>query len=191
MKGKLAAFAAASIAFFVSAACGSSPAETVPPDEVRAPAVADGFVPEAVMALRRGASRDAVVGVGSARMASLSVSRNVAAALARRDISAQLQSFVAAMATERVAVSGADPDAAFAFVESVIQTLSQSRLVGSTVVYEYVDEDGYYWVVATLNRGNSVREIETAAGSAGALFPGFDAGMFSAERVNGFFDGIE
>ena len=102
----------------------------------------------------------------------------------------QLQALVTIVINEHAITSEADPEKTILFREVAMQAISQSTLRGAAVVHEFMDEDGYYWVVATLDRGHSLMEIEAATGIASERAAGFDAGIFTMDRVGGIFDSM-
>ena len=98
--------------------------ETVKP-KWEAPANSPLFVKDAV----KGAPKNAILGVGTARMSSFSASRTVATTRAHADISRQLNAIITKEG-------------------DVTETLSSSTLSGVSVISEDIDDDGNYWVVA-------------------------------------------
>ena len=146
-------------------------------------------VPRCVADAANGAG-EMLAGIGSANWANMGVARRVATLLALGDISTQLQALVTIVINEHAITSEADPEKTILFREVAMQAISQSTLRGAAVVHEFMDEDGYYWVVATLDRGHSLMEIEAAAGIASERAAGFDAGIFTMDRVGGIFDSM-
>jgi hypothetical protein len=91
------------------------------------------------------------------------------------------------MVEDHQASSEVDPSAALAFQENVTLALSQSRLQGSSVVDEDMDDNGNYWCVVMLSKGDTVREINQAAAQAKLKVPA--AAAFDAQkRMNEAFD---
>lgn len=134
------------------------------------------FVRDAV----RTAPSDALVGVGSAKLASLSQSRTFAGARARTDISRQMNSMVTDMINDYQASNELDRTAAISFQENFTQIISKSTLVGSVTAEEDMDANDTYWVVIYLNKASVVNEINQAQAAAKLAVPA--AAAFDANR---------
>jgi hypothetical protein len=146
-----------------------------------------GGVPEFVRDAVRNAPEDALVGIGTAKLASLSQSRVIAATRARAEISRQMDTVVRDMVRDYQASSEVDPSAALAFQENITMTLSKSTQEGSAVVDEDMDDNGNYWCVVMLTKGEAVRQINQAAAQAKLSVPA--AASFDAQdRMNEAFD---
>jgi hypothetical protein len=146
-----------------------------------------GGVPEFVRNAVKNAPEDALVGIGTANLASLSQSRTIAATRGRAEISRQLDTVIRDMVRDFQASSEADPASALAFQENITLALSESRLQGSSVVDENTDDNGNYWCVVMLTKGEAAREINQAAAQAKLSVPA--AASFDAERrMNAAFD---
>jgi hypothetical protein len=146
-----------------------------------------GRVPDFVREAVRNAPEDALVGIGTANLSSISQSRTIAATRARAEISRQVDTVIRDMIRDFQATSEADPDSTLAFQENITLALSQSRLQGSSVVDEDRDQDGNYWCVVMLTKGEAVREINQAVAQAKLRVPA--AASFDAEkRMNEGFD---
>ena len=109
-------------------------------------------VPQFVKDLVKEAPKDALVGIGTARMATLPMSRNTATARARAEISRQLNSIVQVVVQEY-------PDGS---MEEFTRIISSSTLTGSAVLGEDMDEAGHYWVVVIMEKNAAVDEITRA-----------------------------
>lgn len=107
-------------------------------------------VPQFVEDAYRKAPEDALIGVGTAKMPTLNMSRTIAAARARAAISRQLTDMI--------------PEPAFQ--ETINETLSQSKLQGVSIIDENIDDAGIYWVVVMLSRADTVKEIDQALAAA-------------------------
>jgi hypothetical protein len=146
-----------------------------------------GRVPEFVRNAVKNVPEDALVGIGTAKMRTISDSRNVATTRARVEISRQLAILVRNMVRDYSASSEIDPDAALSFYENFTLALSQSKFTGSSVVDEDMDEDGNYWCVVMLSKTEAAREISPAEAQAKLRVPA--AASFNAEaRANEAFD---
>jgi len=145
-----------------------------------------GNVPQFVKDALKKAPEDALVGIGTARAASLSLARTTATTRARAEISRQLNTMIQDMIRDYSAGSEVDPSAALSFQENITVALSKSTLTGSVPVEE--DEvDGQYWVVVMLSKSNAVTEINQAQAAAKLAVPAMAS--FSAEaRMNAAFD---
>ena len=166
---------------FGFAACGTKPAATAP-SERSIPSRFPEFVKEAL----KNAPEDVLVGIGTAKLASLSQSRTVAASRARAEISRQLNTMIEDMVRDYQASSEVDPKSMLAFQENITVTLSKSTLTGSTIVGEDGDADGNWWTVVMLNKTNIANEINQAAAAAKLAVPAMAS--FDAEaRMNDAF----
>jgi hypothetical protein len=146
-------------------------------------------VPEFVRNAVRNAPEDALVGIGTAKFASISQSRVIAATRGRAEISRQVQTVMRDMIRDYQASSEVNPSVAMAFQENITLALSQSKMLGSSVVDEDMDDNGNYWCVVMLAKGETVKEINQAAAQAKLSVPA--AASFDAERrMNEAFDMI-
>ena len=176
------------IAFF---ACASAPPAAAPAP-APAPAASSnernvpGSFPDFVKKAVRNAPEDALIGIGTAKLASLSQSRTVAATRGRAEISRQLNTMVQDMVRDYQASSEVDPASAISFQENMTVALSKSTLSGSKIVDEDRDADGNVWVVIMLEKGNVATEINQAQAAARLAVPAMAS--FNAEaRMNEAF----
>ncbi|MCL2809372.1 MAG: hypothetical protein FWD24_04815 [Treponema sp.] len=147
----------------------------------------DSRLPAEVRDAIRNAPENALVGVGTARMASLSQSRTISATRARAEISRQMDTIIQDMVRDYTAGSEVDHSAVISFQENITVALSQSRLQGSSIVDEIEDERGNYWTIIMLNKTNTVNEINQAVAAAKLRVPAMAS--FDAERrMNNAFD---
>ena len=149
-----------------------------------------GGIPAFVRDAVRNTPEDALVGIGTANMAIIGMSRTIATARARADISRQLDSIVRTMISDYMAGSEIDPSVSVSFQESMTLVLSESRILGASVVDEDLTASGDYWVVVMLTRNNAAQEIAAATESASApgLGPHFSAAMNAIDRMNAAFE---
>lgn len=129
-------------------------------------------IPPSVQEARRNAQAQRLVtGVGEARHANATVSRNAATLAARGEIareldviinSAQVLHMVAFEVYERCSIT-------LSFFEDITTSIAESRLLGSTVIYEHREPDGRQWVVMALSRDSAIAELAAAAESAAAV----------------------
>jgi hypothetical protein len=147
----------------------------------------DSRIPREVRDAIRNAPEDALIGVGTARMASLSQSRTISATRARAEISRQMDTIVRDMVRDYTASSEIDHSASLSFQENITVALSQSRLQGSSIVDEIEDDRGNYWTIVMLNKTSTVNEINQAVNAAKLRVPAMAS--FDAERrMNDAFD---
>jgi hypothetical protein len=151
------------------AAPAAEPVSVVTPTSAAAPAPAQaernvaGSVPQFVRDAVKNAPENALVGIGTAKLASISQSRTISATRGRAEISRQLVSLVKDMVRDYQASSEVDPSSALAFQENITVALSQSRLLGASVVDENTDAAGNYWTVVMLSKAEVAKEINQAA----------------------------
>jgi hypothetical protein len=130
---------------------------------------------------------DALIGVGTARMASLNQSRTISATRARAEISRQMDTIIRDMVRDFTAGSEVDHSAVLSFQENITVALSQARLVGAAIVEEDEDASGNYWTAVMLSKNNAVNEINQAVSAAKLKVPAMAS--FDAERrMNDAFD---
>ena len=146
-----------------------------------------GSVPQFVKDALKKAPEDALVGIGTAKLATLSLSRTTATTRARAEISRQLNTMIQDMVRDYSAGSEVDPKAAIAFQENMTVALSKSTLTGSVPVEEDYDDSGNYWVVVMLSKANTVNEINQAQAAAKLAVPALTS-FYAEERMNDAFD---
>jgi hypothetical protein len=162
--------------------CASKPPPTAP----SARRVPGGF-PDFVKESLKGAPEDVLVGVGTAKLNSLSQSRTLAANRARAEISRQLNTIVQDMIRDYQASSEVDPESAVSFQENITVSLSKAELTGSTIAGEGEDENGNYWCVVMLNKADVAKGINQASAAAKLAVPKMES--FNAEaRMNDAFE---
>jgi hypothetical protein len=146
-----------------------------------------GNVPQFVKDALKKTPEDALVGIGTARAASLSLARTTATTRARAEISRQMNTMIQDMVRDYSAGSEIDPKAAISFQENITVALSKSTLTGSSIVEEDTDESGNYWVVVMLSKANTVSEINQAQAAARLSVPAM-ASFNAEDRMNAAFD---
>ena len=114
---------------------------------------------------------DALVGVGTAKMASMSMSRTVAATRARADIARQINQVVVEMVRNYSVVSETDPNAAHSFQERITVAISKADLPATSVIDEGMDDAGNYWAVVMLSKESLSGVITQAQNQAAGDFP--------------------
>lgn len=136
---------------------------------------------------RRDAPADTLVGIGNAKMGTVSLSRQVAQARARIELSQAMDVTVRNMLRDFTMNSEMDTAAAISFQESMSVALSESRLLGARVWSEHQDADGSWWAVMHLDKDSFIQEISQAQAQARLEVPmmmSFDA----EDRMNDAFD---
>ena len=128
-------------------------------------------LPKEIEKARKGAPEDAIVGVGTAKMGTLNMSRTTAATRARADISNVLDSVVANMFRDFTASSEVDSDAQLAYQESFTRTLSEANISGAVIVEEKEDKDGNWWVVMYLGAADIAKVVNQAESQARLRVP--------------------
>jgi hypothetical protein len=129
---------------------------------------------------------DVLVGIGVAKLASLSQSMTVSSTRARADISRQMNTMVRDMVRDYQASSEVDPQAAISFQENITVALSQATLTGARVVEQDQTEDGTVWTVVWLDKtalANNINQAQAAARLAVPAMASFNA----EERMNAAF----
>jgi hypothetical protein len=139
-----------------------------------------GGVPEFVKNAVKNSPENALIGIGTAKMATISQSRTIAATRGRAELSRQMNTMVRDMVRDFTQGSEVDPSATIAFQENFTRALSESTLEGSSVVEEDMDESGAYWCVVILGKSDTVREINQTAAAAKLKVPAMAS--FDAER---------
>lgn len=141
------------------------------------------FVKEAI----KNAPEDALIGIGSAKMATQSQSRTIATTRARAEISRQMSTMIQDMIRDYTAGSEVDHSAVVSFQENITVALSKAELTGSKVIdFDYTD-DNTCWVVVQLGKTNVVQEINQAQAAAKLAVPAM-ASFNAEDRMNAAFD---
>jgi len=171
-------------------ACGSS-AKSAPTTAAQATAAKErkvgGNVPQFVKDAVKRTPEDALLGIGTAKAASLSLARTTASTRARAEISRQMNTMIQDMVRDYSAGSEIDQSAALSFQENITVALSKSTLTGSAIVEEDQDDNGNYWVVVMLSKANTVNEINQAQAAARLAVPAM-ASFNAEDRMNAAFD---
>ena len=145
-----------------------------------------GGVPEFVREILRNAPEDALIGIGSAKMATDSQSRTIATTRARAEISRQMSTMIQDMIRDYTAGSEVDHSAVLSFQENITVALSKAELVGSRVLDFDKAPDGTFWVVVSLGSSNVVNEINQAQSAAKLAVPAM-ASFNAEDRMNDAF----
>ena len=147
----------------------------------------DSKIPQFVGDAVRNVPEDVLVGVGTAKMASLSQSRIISSTRARAELSRQMDTIIRDMVRDYTAGSEIDHSATLSFQENITVALSQARLQGASIVDEDMDDAGNYWTVIMLNKGGVVQEINQAVAAAKLAVPAM-ASFNAQDRMDQAFD---
>jgi len=180
----LAVILAVSCASTGGASGGSSGSKSAPANDGRS---VNSGIPQFVRDYIKNVPEDALVGIGTAKMASVNQSRTISATRARAELSRQMDTIVRDMVRDYTAGSEVDHSAVLSFQENITVALSQARLQGATVVDEDMDNAGNYWTVVMLNKSGAVREINQAIAAAKLAVPAM-ASFNAEQRMNQAFD---
>jgi len=172
------------VILIMSCASNKSSSSSTPTSQGRQ---VDSRIPSVVLDKIHNSPEDTLVGIGTARMASLNQSRTISATRARAEISRQMDTIVRDMVRDYTAGSEVDHSAVLSFQENITVALSQSRLQGSSIIDEVEDERGNYWTIVMLNKINTVNEINQAVAAAKLAVPAM-ASFNAEDRMNAAFD---
>jgi len=195
MKKTLCIVAVLLTAVILLASCGGTPkssggssaptaaAAPAQPAERKAPSNVPQFVKDALL----NAPEDALIGIGTAKLASQSQSRTIATTRARAEISRTMNTMIKDMITDYTASSEVDPSAALAYQESITTALSKSTLTGSKVIDFDYTSDGTCWVVVALGKSSLVEEINQSQAAAKLAVPAM-AAFNAQDRMESAFN---
>jgi hypothetical protein len=147
----------------------------------------DSRIPAEVRDALRNAPENALVGIGTARMASVGQSRTISATRARAEISRQIETVIMDMVRDYVAGSEVDHSSVVAFQENITVALSRSRLQGASVVDEVEDARGNYWTIVMMGRSAVGNETNQAVAAAKLAVPAM-ASFNAEERMMDAFE---
>jgi len=146
-------------------------------------------IPQSIRDALTNIPEDVLIGVGTAKMASLSQSRTISQTRARAELSRQMDTIVRDMVRDYTSGSEVDPSAVLSFQESITVALSQARLQGSVPVAEEQDANGNYWMAVSLSKTNIVNEINQAVAAAKLKVPKMES--FNTEtRMDAAFNKV-
>ena len=145
-----------------------------------------GGIPDFVKDALINAPEDALVGIGTAKMATTNMSLTIATNRAKADISRQMNTMMNDMIRDYTATSEVDTSAAISFQENINVALSSSQLSGARTVAMDLAEDGTTWVVVQMGKSSVVQEINQSQAAAKLAVPAMAS--FDAEaRMNEAF----
>ncbi|MDR3283953.1 MAG: LPP20 family lipoprotein, partial [Treponema sp.] len=151
---KFLSFTLAAVLLGSLAGCASTGGKTVASASAPAERKVPGGVPDFVKSAMMNVPEDALIGIGTAKMASLSQSMTIAQTRARADLSRQLNTMIQDMVRDYTAGSEVDPSAVVSFQENFTLALSKSTLQGSHVVEADTDAQGNFWAVVSLSKSD-------------------------------------
>lgn len=140
---------------------------------------AQGGMPSWVLDLRRNAPEDVIVGIGTAKLATMSQSMNFSESRARAQIVRAMNSMVKSMIEDYIASSEIDTSAAVAFQQEIEVSLAKAQLQGARIVEQNSDPSGQWWTVVYYSKSNVGRDINQAQAAARLAVPA--ALAFNAE----------
>jgi len=146
-------------------------------------------IPQSIRDAMTNVPEDAIVGIGTAKMASLNQSRTISQTRARAELSRQMDTVIRDMVRDYTAGSEVDPSAVLSFQENITVALSQARLVGATIIEEDEDAKGNHWTAVMLSKTNAVNEINQAVSAAKLKVPAM-ASFNAQDRMDQAFDKI-
>ena len=174
--------ALAAAALFAVTACGSAPAAgpaAAPQREARG-------VPAAVMPYIINAPEGAIVGIGTARFPTISMSMQMAQSRALTHIATQLGTFAQNMVTDYMAASEVTQDA-IGFSETVSRQLTEQTVEGASTAVIDEDAAGNWWAVLILDRARATTTVQEAMHN---LNPSFAAAMGGLDRMDRAFEAL-
>jgi len=145
-----------------------------------------GGFPQFVRDALRNVPDDVLVGIGVAKLQSVSQAMTISATRARADISRQMSSMIQDMVRDYQASSEVDPGAAISFQENITVALSKSTLEGARVVEQDQTPDGTVWTVVWLDKNRVANEINQAQAAARLAVPAM-ASFNAEDRMNAAF----
>jgi hypothetical protein len=136
----------------------------------------------------RNAPEDALVGIGTARTATLEYSMTTATIRAEAEIVRQMCNMVEDMVRDYTAATEVDPSASLSFAENMTRAISMADLSGAMIVAENTDNnDGSYWVVVQLSKAEVVQQIRLAQAGAKQAAPAM-SGFNAASMLDAAFN---
>ena len=148
------------VAGLIATSCASSPSGS-------------GGIPREMLDARRKVlaieGDNYIVGIGAAHLATTNQSKAQASNRAALDIVRQLELMVDYMGLDMSMNSEVDRQAALSLQLDIQRTLARQTIRGATVIEEYEDTNGKYWVAVRFSRNDAKREIANAVQAASRL----------------------
>ena len=140
----------------------------------------EGGMPSWVLKARQDAPEDVIVGIGTAKLATVNQSMTTSETRARGQVVRAMNSMVRSMVQDYTASSEVDPSAAVAFQQQIETSLSKAQLSGARIEVQNSDPNGQWWTVIYFNKANAGNEISQAQAAARLAVPAMLA--FRAEE---------
>jgi hypothetical protein len=140
---------------------------------------AQGGIPDWVLKARRDAPENVIVGVGTAKLATMNQSMNVSETRARGQVVRAMNSMIRSMVEDFTVSNEVDTSAAVAFQQQIETSLSKAQLMGAVIAEQNSDLSGHWWTVIYFNKSNTRNEISQAQAAAKLAVPAMLA--FNAE----------
>jgi len=191
---KLYVFLCVIAAVMMMAACGSSPKassdkSTNASSTSQSGRKVNSSIPQSIRDTLTNIPEDVLIGVGTAKMSTLNMSRTTSQTRARAELSRQMDTVVRDMVRDYTAGSEVDPSAVLSFQENITVALSQAKLTGSIPIAEDEDAKGNYWTAVSLSKTSAVTEINQAVSAAKLKVPKM-ASFDAQARMDQAFDKI-
>ena len=121
--------------------------------------------------------KDAIFGVGSAKMTSTNLALQAADARARTDISNKLNTEVQAMIIDYSRTAGTETNqtTALTFYESISRQLTEAKLRNVEVVKREQTADGTYWTLAKISKTDAAQVAADVIESEASRYAEFKA----------------
>ena len=139
----------------------------------------EGGMPDWVLKARRDAPDDVIVGIGTAKLATMNQSMTTSETRARGQVVRAMNSMIRSMVEDYTASSEIDLSAAVAFQQQIETSLAKAQLSGARIMEQNSDKSGQWWTVIYFNQSNASREISQAQAAAKLAVPA--ALAFNAE----------
>ena len=140
---------------------------------------AQGGMPDWVLKARKDAPEDVIVGIGTAKLATMNQSMTTSETRARGQVVRAMNSMVRSMVEDYTASSEVELSAAVAFQQQIETSLAKAQLSVAVIVEQNSDPNGQWWTVVYFNKSNTRSEISQAQAAAKLAIPAMLA--FNAE----------
>ncbi|MDR0441880.1 MAG: hypothetical protein LBH44_00565 [Treponema sp.] len=143
-------------------------------------------VPQFVMDAVNNAPQDALIGVGSAKFATISISRTTSATRARAEIARQINKVTIELVRNYSIINKTDTSAETIFRETITMSLSNAVLSGVSIIEQDMDDEGAVWTVVMLEKSSLINHINGVQGEAKDAVPlmaSFDAETLINESI--------
>lgn len=137
-----------------------------------------GTVPQFIIDAVNNTPEDALVGIGTGNFRLESDALKYVPLRARSEILRQVESMMRDMLRDYSSTSEVDPDATLAFQEGFTRSLAEGKLKSAQVTNMNKTQNGSYWIVAVMPKGDVKEAVNHAAAAAKQKVPkmaSFDA----------------